>query len=141
MDARHLVLVAATALAVPATSLAHSNRHQLDATLTTGQQVSLTIDNVAPGEFAFMLRASSDDQKNVKVTQRRIGGSSLTVIDTSAPTSANRCQGAAGTLVCTNITTPAAPGNRSWKFTVKSTGPRPTSITLVITSRRVAHAG
>ncbi len=142
MGARHLTAaVAAIALALPATSLGQPNRYQLDVKLAPGQVASLTVGKVPKGEFAFVLRASSDGAKKVKVTQRRVGGSAFTVINTANPQSGDVCQGAAGTLVCTDITTPATPGLKRWTFTARNNSNRPTSITLTITWRSVTSAG
>ncbi len=138
---RHVTLAAAFALALPATSLAQPNRHQLNVTLRQGQSVSLTIGKVPAGEFAFILRASSVDQKRVKVTQRRVGGTAFTVVDTASSKFRGACSSAAGTVICDDISTPATPGNRSWTFTVTSSGKRPTTIGLAISWRKVVSAG
>ena len=138
---RYVTLAAAFALAVPTTTLAQPNRHQLNVKLRQGQSVSLTIGKVPAGEFAFTLRASSDDQKKVKVTQRRAGGTAFTVVNTASNKFRGACSGAAGTIICDDISTPVTPGNRSWTFTVTSTGKRPTTISLAITWRKVASAG
>lgn len=140
MRLRHLAAVAGAALALPAAAQAQPNTYKLELTLQPGQQASMTIGTVPQGEFGYFLRASSDDEKLVTVKQKRNGGSAFTVLNTaSAPEDA--CEGAAGSLVCSGITTPATPGGKSWTFTVKSTGPRPTSITLRITFRKIPNAG
>jgi hypothetical protein len=137
-------LVAGVALAAVAaagaTAQAQPSRFTLSVNLDRGEAATLTIGPVPQGEFAFSLRASSDDQKLVRITQRRAGGRAFTVIDTAASPKGS-CQGAAGTIGCSGITTPATPGGRAWTFTVRSRGPRPTTVLLTITWRKVTSAG
>ncbi|MEZ5099110.1 MAG: hypothetical protein R3C15_04780 [Thermoleophilia bacterium] len=139
MRLRHLVAVAvAGALVAPAAAQAQPNRYELKLTLRPGQQASMTIGTVPRGEFAFFLRASSDGEKAVTVRQRANGAAAFVVLDT-----VNRpddCEGAAGSVFCSDVTAPATPAGKRWTFTVKSTGSRPTSITLRITFRKVANA-
>lgn len=62
------------------------------------------------------------------------------MVRSSGPT-ASACEGAAGSLICTGITTPATPGGRRWTFALANSGDRPLSITLKITWRPVPNAG
>jgi hypothetical protein len=133
------VLVAAVA-AAGASAQGQPNRFTLGVSLDQGESATLTVGPVAQGEFAFRLRASSDDAKIVRVTQRRAGGRAFTVIGTD-PAPKGTCGGAAGSIYCSGITTPAMPGGRAWTFTVRSDGPRPTSIVLTVTWRKVTSAG
>jgi hypothetical protein len=134
-------ILAACALALAAGPVgATPSRYRVDGTLRRGQAVSLLVGPIPRGEFAVTLRAASDDRKAVRVTQRRAGGRAFTVIDTASPP-AGACHGAAGTLVCSGLTTPATPGGRTWRFVVRSRGPRPTSVTLTVVWRRVRSAG
>lgn len=138
MRLRHLAAVAGAALVVPAAAQAQPNRYELKLTLRPGQQASMTIGTVPQGEFRFFLRASSDDEKRVTVKQKRQGAAATLVFDTVGRP--GDCEGAAGSLFCSDVTVPAAPGGKRWTFTVKSTGPRPTSITLRVTFRRIPNA-
>jgi hypothetical protein len=134
------VLVAASALALPASAAAKPNPYALELTLQPGQVATLTVGQVPRGEFAFRLRASSDGEKAIRIRQGRLGGQPFTVLDTAGGPAADACEGAAGTLVCRDITTPA-PRAATWAFAVRNRGDRPAAILLTITWRRVGSAG
>ena len=109
-------------------------------TVAPGDRATMTIGTVPTGEFAFSLRAARDGAKAFRLTQKRNGGTAFTVVRSSGPT-ASACEGAAGSLICTGITTPATPGGRRWTFALANSGDGPLSITLKITWRPVPNAG
>jgi hypothetical protein len=137
-----LVIAAAVACAValPALAQAQPSRFRLETTIAPGQRATLSVGTVPRGEFAFRLRASSDGEKRFTLTQKRAGRAAFTVLRVPGPM-ASACQGAAGSLFCSGITTPATPGGRTWTFRLRNGGDRPLGVTLTITHRRVASAG
>ena len=147
MRVRWLLIVAAAAVAVAATATAatsaaaHPNRFQLDVQVAPHHVAALKIGKVPKGEFAFALRAASDGEKRFRLTQQRNGGSQFTVLAAPSAQAASSCQGAAGSLICTGITTPATPANRTWTFRLRNQSNRPMSITLTIVWRSISSAG
>ena len=103
----------AAALAVPALAQAQPNRHQVGALVPAGSSLNLTFGTVPKGQFAFGLKVSSDGEKTLRLSQKRDNGSRFTVLQLPSGAAADACQGAAGTVVCTNITTPVTPGGHS----------------------------
>lgn len=141
MHARFLAVCALAALALPALAQAQPSRFQLGTTIAPGQTAVLTIGKVPKGEFNFALRASSDGDKRLVVTQQRQGGTRFTVLGVPSVAANSACQGAAGSLYCSAITTPASPGGHTWSFRVTNRSGRPMSITLTITWKTVTSAG
>lgn len=140
MRVRFLAACAAAALAAPALASAQPNRFEMVTTVAPGDRATMTIGTVPKGEFGFSLRAASDGAKAFRLTQKRNGGAAFTVVRSSGPT-ASACEGAAGSLICTGITTPATPAGRRWTFALTNSGDRPLAITLRITWRPVPNAG
>ena len=142
MRARFLAVCAAASLTVPALAQAQPDRFRLEATVAPGQRAVLTIGKVPRGELAFALRASSDGEKRLVLTQQRDGGGkTFQVLGVPSAVANDACEGAAGSLFCGGITTPASPGGRTWTFRVRNRSGRPMSITLTITWRKVESAG
>jgi hypothetical protein len=129
------------ALVQPAVAQAQPSRFRLETTIAPGQRAVLTIGKVPQGEFGFSLRASSDGDKRFVLTQRRDDGRSFTVLGAPSAAADSACEGAAGSLYCRNITTPASPGEHTWSFRFRNRSGRPMSITLAITWRKVRSAG
>ncbi len=125
MRIRFLALCAAAALAAPAVASAQPNRFKLVTTVAPGGRAALTIGTVPKGEFAFGVRVSSDGAKTFRLTQQRSGGTRFTVLKAPGPIADGACEGAAGSLICTGITTPATPGGRRWTFVFTNSGDRP----------------
>ena len=140
MRIRLLALCAVAALAVPAVAVAQPNTVRLQTTVAPGGAATLTAGTFPRGEFAFRLRAGSDGAKAFRLTQRRNGGTAFTVLKIPGPMS-DACQGAAGSLICSGITTPATPAGRTWTFRLANSSSRPLSIDLRITWRPLAYAG
>jgi hypothetical protein len=148
MRARFLTACAAAALAVPALAQAQTqdqaeaqpNRYRLEAKIPAGERAVLAIGRVPRGEFRFGLRASSDGEKRLLLTQQRNGGRRFTVLALPGSPPAGGCQGAAGSIFCTGITTPATPGGRTWTFRLSNRSNRQMSIALTIVWRKVAGA-
>lgn len=103
--------------------------------LAPGKSASVSVATPARGEFSFRLNVSSDGEKKLRLTQQRKGGSAFTVMTLpGAPKGA--CQGAAGSVICANIQTPApVKGTYVFRFTNKSS--RPMSVTLQVTFTKV----
>lgn len=142
MRARFLVAGAAcAALALPALAQAQPTSFRLDTSVAPHQAASLAIGTVPRGEFRFALKVSSDGLKRFTLTQRRNGGTAFTVLRAPGPAVSTACQGAAGSLICAGITTPATPAGRTWTFRFTNRSGRPMSLTLTITFRRVTSAG
>jgi hypothetical protein len=140
------LLIAAAAAAVAASTAATAataqpNRFQLSVQVAPHRVAALRIGKVPRGEFAFALRAASDGEKRFRLTQQRTGGSRFTVLAAPSAQVASACQGAAGSLICTGITTPATPANRTWTFRFRNQSSRPMSITLTIVWRSISSAG
>lgn len=106
-------------------------------TLQPGQNIALTMERVPRGQFAFALRASSDGVKHFVLTQQRVGRTRFKVLDASS----SACEGAAGTLYCTNVTTPAPAARAAYVFRVRNLGDGPLSVTLRVTWTKVTSAG
>lgn len=141
MNVRLLAVCAVGALALPALAQAQPSRFRLETTIAPGQGAVLTIGKVPQGEFGFSLRASSDGDKRLVVTQQRDGGTRFTVLGVPSAAANSACEGAAGSLYCSGITTPAAPGGHTWSFRVRNRSGRPMSITLTIVWKKVTSAG
>lgn len=144
MRVRSLVACAVAALAVTAAAqaapTAHPSRYLLVTTVAPDGRASLTIGAVPKGEFAFYVRVSSDDEKAFRLTQKRNGGPRFTVLESPGATSDAACRGAAGTLDCTGITTPATPAGRRWTFVFTNASARPMHLRLTIRWRPVTSA-
>ena len=144
MRVRFLAICAVAALIVPAaaqTAPAQPNRFRLVTNVAPGARAALTIGRVPKGEFAFALRVSSDGAKAFRLTQQRTGGTRFTVLRSPSTAASGTCGGAAGTLVCTAITTPATPGGHRWTFVFTNSSNRPMGVTLTIRWRPVTGAG
>jgi hypothetical protein len=145
MRVRWLLIAAAAVVAVATTATAattaHPNRFQLGVQVAPHHVAALKIGKVPKGEFAFALRAASDGEKRFRLTQQRNGGSQFTVLSAPSAQAASACQGAAGSLICTGITTPATPSNRTWTFRLRNQSGRPMDITLTIVWRSITSAG
>lgn len=147
MRVRWLLIAAAAAVAVSTAATAATaataqpNRFQLDVQVAPHRVAALKIGKVPRGEFAFALRAASDGEKRFRLTQQRNGGSQFTVLAAPGAQAASACQGAAGSLICTGITTPATPANRTWTFRLRNQSGRPMDITLTIVWRSITSAG
>ena len=141
MRVRTIVAAAvAAALAAPALAQAQPNRHHVDASVAPGKTLNLTFGTVPQGEFHFGLRVSSDGAKDFRLTQKRDNGTRFVVLSGAAlPDGA--CQGAAGSVFCTNIQTPATPAGHSWNFRFRNRSNRPMTVALTVVWKRVTSAG
>ena len=142
MSRRPALAVAVSALAagllLPAVAAAEPSAYRVETTLAPGAQVALQVGRFPRiGEFRFRLRVSSDDEKRFTLTQRRIGGTAFTVIDASSGVVPEACQGAAGSVFCTGITTPETPAGSRWRFVLRNLGARPATVDLRISWRAV----
>jgi len=140
MHPRLLALGAAALLAAPALALAQPNRYEIETRVPAGERATLRIGTVPQGEFSFSIRVSSDGPKRFTLTQQRNGAAPFVVLRAPGP-QASACQGAAGSLICTQIQTPATPAGRTWTFRFTNRSGRPMGLTMRITHRRVANAG
>lgn len=141
MRVRTIVAAAvAAALAAPALAQAQPNRHHVDASVAPGKVLNLTFGTVPRGEFHFGLRVSSDGAKDFRLTQKRDNGTRFLVLG-GPVTPQGACQGAAGSLFCTNITTPATPAGHSWNFRFRNRSNRPMNVALTVVWKRVTSAG
>ena len=141
MRVRLPVACAALALLAPAVAQAQPSTFTLKTSVAAGSRAALTIGTVPQGEFAFNVRVSSDGAKTFKLTQQRNGGTRFTVIRAPGPIATDACQGAAGTLGCAGITTPATPGGKRWTFVFTNQSNRPMNLRLVIRWRPVTSSG
>ena len=142
MSVRRLTIgAAAAALLLPAAALSQPATFTLSTTVGARQAAALTIGTVPRGEFSFALRAGSDGVKRLRLTQQRNGGPRFTVLRAPGPQTTSACQGAAGSLICTGITTPATPAGRRWTFRFANLSGRRMSLQLTIRWRRVTSAG
>jgi hypothetical protein len=140
MRVRTIAAGAALALLAPAVAQAQPNTFVLSSSVRAHHGATLVIGTVPKGEFSFVVRVSSDGAKDFKLTQQRNGGTRFTVLQSpSAP--AGACQGAAGTLQCSGITTPATPGGKKWTFAFTNRSNRPMDLKLTIRWRPVTSAG
>jgi hypothetical protein len=67
--------------------------------------------------------------------------SRFTVVGLPGAAASDDCQGAAGTLVCTGITTPVTPGGHSWNVRLRNGSNRPMTVTLTVVWKAVTSAG
>ena len=95
MRVRTIAAVAVSAaLALPALAQAQPNRHRIDASLAPGKVLSLSFGTVPQGEFAFSLRAASDGDKRLILTQQRdTSPTSFRVLTLPSPQAAERVPG------------------------------------------------
>ncbi len=138
---RRFVVMAAAALAVPVVAAAQPTRYQVDVQLDPGERVALTIGKFPKGEFRFSLRASSDGEKRFGLTQQRGVAPRFAVLSYPSAFANGACEGAAGSVFCNGISTPAPIAGSTYTFRFKNKGNRPLSITLTIVWRRIASAG
>lgn len=127
--------------AIPAVATAQPTRFQIDTTLQPGQRAALTIGKVPRGEFRFAVRGASDGEKRFGITQQRGTAPRFAVLNVPSAFADSACQGAAGSVFCTGISTPAPVAGATYTFRIRNKGDRPLSVTLTITWRRVANAG
>jgi hypothetical protein len=138
---KRFVVVAAATLAAPVIAVAQPTRYQVDAQLDPGERVALTIGKVPRGEFRFALRGSSDGEKLFGLTQQRGVAPRFAVLNYPSAFAVGACRGAAGSVFCSGISTPAPVAGSTYAFRLKNKGDRPLSITLTIVWRRIASAG
>ena len=131
----------AAALALPALAQAQPNRHQVGAVVPPGTSLNLTFGTVPKGQFAFGLKVSSDGPKTLRLSQKRDNGSRFTVLQLPGAAASDACQGAAGTLVCTGITTPVTPGGHTWNIRLRNGSNRPMTVVLTVVWKAVTSAG
>jgi hypothetical protein len=134
-------IVAVTVLAMPAIASAQPTRYTVDARLAPGERVTLVVGKVPRGEFRFSLRASGDGEKRFGLTQQRGVAPRFAVLNYPSAFAAGACQGAAGSVVCRGISTPAPVAGSTYAFRLKNKGDRPLSVTLTVVWRPVASAG
>lgn len=131
-----LTTLVAIATAAPAVAAPTPTRTSI--TLQPGQRLVLTMEQVPRGEFSFSLRASGDGEKNFALTQQRAGFARFRVLDAASAA----CDGAAGTLFCTGVTTPAPALRTAYTFRVKNlSATSPVTINLRIAWRKITSAG
>ena len=141
---KHFVLLAvvlAAPLAAAAVAGAQPNRVQVDARLDPSERVTLTLGTVPRGEFRFSLRASSDGEKRFGLTQQRGVAPRFAVLNYPSSFATGACQGAAGSVVCNGISTPAPVAGSTYTFRLKNKGDRPLSLMLTVLWRRIASEG
>jgi hypothetical protein len=138
---KRFVVMAAAMLAVPVVAAAQPTRYQVDAQLDPGERVALTIGKVPKGEFRFSLRAASDGEKRFGLTQQRGVAPKFAVLNYPSTFATGACEGAAGSVFCNGISTPAPIAGSTYTFRLKNKGNRPLNITLTIVWRRIASAG
>ena len=138
---RFLVATAAAVLAAPIAAHAQPTRFQIETTLHPGERAALTIGKVPRGEFRFALRASSDGEKRFGLTQQRGVAPRFAVLNVPSALADSACQGAAGSVFCNGISTPAPIAGSTYTFRLKNKGDRPLNITLTIVWRKVGSAG
>ena len=131
----------AAALALPALAQAQPNRHQVGAVVPAGTSLNLTVGTVPKGQFAFGLKVSSDGPKTLRLSQKRDNGSRFTVLQLPGGAASDACQGAAGTMVCTGITTPVTPGGHTWNIRLRNGSNRPMTVVLTVVWKAVTSAG
>ena len=141
MRIRSLTLTSIAILTLPTVAHGQPNRFTYDMTLDPLERNTFTLGTFPKGEFAFTLRASSDGEKNFTVTQQRNGGPKFAVLVSPSAIAQTGCEGAAGSLFCSGITTPATPAGKFWTFRVRNRGDRQLSVTMTITWRKVTNAG
>lgn len=141
MRIRSLTLTSIAVLALPAIAQAQPNRFTYVMTLNPLERNTFTLGTFPQGEFAFKVRASSDGDKNFTLTQQRNGGTKFAVLVVPSTFANGACEGAAGSLFCSGITTPVTPAGKTWTIRMRNRGDRPLSVTLTITWRKVPNAG
>ena len=137
---RFLVATAAAVLAAPIVAHAQPTRFQIDTTLQPGERAALTIGKVPRGEFRFALRASSDGEKRFGLTQQRGLSPRFAVLNVPSTFADSACEGAAGSVFCNGVSTPAPIAGSTYTFRLKNKGNRPLNITLTIVWRKVGSA-
>lgn len=137
---RRLVVATAAMLALAGIAQAQPTTFTFETNLDPLERGTFTLGTFPRGEFGFKLRASSDGDKNFTLTQQRTGGPKFAVLAAPGAIADTACQGAAGSLFCSGITTPATPAGATWTFRVRNRGDRPLSIILTITFRKVSGA-
>lgn len=141
MRIRSLTLTSIAVLALPAFAQAQPNKFTYVMTLNPLERNTFTLGTFPQGEFAFKVRASSDGDKNFTLTQQRNGGTKFAVLVVPSTFANGACEGAAGSLFCSGITTPVTPAGKTWTIRMRNRGDRPLSVTLTITWRKVPNAG
>jgi hypothetical protein len=138
---RFLMTAMAAALAAPIAAHAQPTRFQIETTLAPGERAALTIGKVPHGEFRFSLRASSDGEERFGLTQQRGVVHRFAVLNVPSAFADSACRGAAGSVLCNGISTPAPIAGSTYTFRLKNKGDQPLKINLTIIWRRIASAG
>lgn len=130
----------AAVVLIPSTALAAPNQFEIDTTNAAGDLSILTVSPVPKGEFSFNLRVSSDGPKLFRLVQWRIGAKSFTVIGGTTGIPISSCDAAAGTVVCSGITTPS-PTLGKYQFRVRNLSTQKQHIHLIVRWKSVTSAG
>ena len=142
MRVRTIVVAAvAAALAVPALAQAQPNRHQVGALRARRLVAQPDLRHGSEGAVRVRLKVSSDWPKTLRLSQKRDNGSRFTVLQLPSGAASDACQGAAGTFVCTNITTPVTPAGHSWNIRLRNSSNRPMNVVLTVVWKPVQSAG
>ncbi len=104
------------------------------------KSATLTLRAPSMGQFSFWLRAASDGDKRLTLTQRRGTATPFTVMTVPGKMSGDICQGAAGSIYCTGFQTPA-PVKATYTFRLTNRSTRPMTITLRVTFKKITSAG
>ena len=113
----------------------------IDRQVKPGKLVSGVVKRDARiGEFAFCIAVGRDGPKHVVIRLRRPGSKAFVVLDTTKPNGAT-CEGAAGTLYCSDITTPAVPTPGRFIITATNAGSRTAHVRVAVIWRRIYAAG
>lgn len=139
MPRRFFTICSLVVLTAAAGAQAQPDRYQMTTSVAPGQRAALTIGGVPRGQFAIAVRASSDGAKDFTLTQQRTGGRRFVVFGPA--TRRGTCGGAAGTIVCSGVTTPATPAGHRWTFRFTNASSRPMAIVLTVRWRKIASAG
>src|ERR1700694_3980972 len=116
MRIRLLTLTSVAVLAIPAIAQAQPSKFTFDMTLNPLERNTFTLGTFPKGEFTIKVRASSDGAKNFTLTQQRNGVPKFVGLAVPSPFAGDSCQGAAGSLFCSGITTPVTPAGKRWTF-------------------------
>lgn len=136
---RRLALPLAAALVATAASAASAAAPRVtpmtlsSVTVAPGKTVRTSATTPRSGEWAYRLRVSSDGEKRFSLTLQRGARKPFTVLRVPGPMQ-DACEGAVGSLICGDLTTPAPTADRYIvRFTNRST--RPTTVTMRVTWR------
>ena len=141
MVTRYLFAAIAAATLLPAAASADPRRYSVEATVLSGERVTLTVGKVPFGQFTFAIRASANGDRSFGVTQQRNNVHRFAVLNVPSPLASSACSTTATSTLCRGVTTPAPVAGSTYTFRLKNKGSAPLRIIMTVMWRPLRSAG